>query len=274
MQHKRAFREGLVNAFCHRDYTALGRVSVQVSDEGLTISSPGSFIEGVTVDNLLTVEPRGRNPLLADILKRIGLAERTGRGVDRIFEGSIVFGRPCPDYSESTSTTVRLFIPRNRADIEFHRMIVAYKEKHTLSMTALLILSTLRTAKRQTFDDLVAACHTGQVRVKRELESLVENGMVEGIGNAKAREFILSKNFYRADKNVQGHIRQTGIDVLRHEELILQFAKESGSVSRAEVMDLLKVNGTQATYLLRKLVQGKKLMSEGERRSTRYKIVS
>lgn len=39
--------------------------------------------------NLLTVEPHGRNQALADALKRIGLAERTGRGIDRIYEGSI-----------------------------------------------------------------------------------------------------------------------------------------------------------------------------------------
>ena len=38
--------------------------------------------------------------------KRIGLAERTGRGVDRIFEGLLKYGRPAPDYSESNSAVV------------------------------------------------------------------------------------------------------------------------------------------------------------------------
>ena len=67
---KRAFREALVNAFCHRDYTMLGRVRVLLDDDGLTISNPGGFIEGVTIENLLTAEPHGRNPALADVLKR------------------------------------------------------------------------------------------------------------------------------------------------------------------------------------------------------------
>ena len=58
----------------------------------------------------MTVEPHGRNPILADILKRIGLAEKTGRGIDRIFEGQIVYGRRWPDYSESTSRYVRVFL--------------------------------------------------------------------------------------------------------------------------------------------------------------------
>lgn len=35
------------------------------------ISNPGGFVEGVTINNLLTAEPHGRNPALADVMKRI-----------------------------------------------------------------------------------------------------------------------------------------------------------------------------------------------------------
>ena len=65
---KRAIREALVNAFSHRDYSKMGRVRVTISDEGLTIANPGGFIEGVSINNLLTAEPHGRNPQLADAL--------------------------------------------------------------------------------------------------------------------------------------------------------------------------------------------------------------
>ena len=116
-------REAVVNACVHRDYTRLGRVLVRLDDDGLSISNPGGFIEGVTVDNILTAEPHGRNPVLADALKRIGLAERSGRGVDRIFEGSLMYGRALPDYSESSKTSVKLFIPRSLPDTKFIRMV-------------------------------------------------------------------------------------------------------------------------------------------------------
>ena len=66
-----------------------------ISEDGLNIANPGGFIEGVSIKNLLTAEPHGRNPQLADALKRIGLAERTGRGIDRIYEGWI------PGFAES-----------------------------------------------------------------------------------------------------------------------------------------------------------------------------
>lgn len=108
----------------------LGTVRVAIDDEGLIISNPGGFIEGVTLDNLLTVEPHGRNKNLADALKRIGLAEKTGRGIDRIFEGSILFGRPWPDYSESTKTMVKLFIQRAKPDFHFMKMLNEEQERN------------------------------------------------------------------------------------------------------------------------------------------------
>ncbi len=86
---KRAFREALVNALVHRDYSRLGAIHVKLDDDGLSISSPGGFVDGVTLQNLLIVAPQSRNPLLADVIKRIGLAERTGRGIDRIYEGQM-----------------------------------------------------------------------------------------------------------------------------------------------------------------------------------------
>ena len=119
----RAIREGIVNAFSHRNYSKMGRVRVAISDEGLTIANPGGFIEGVTIDNLLTAEPHGRNQLLADALKRVGLAEKTGRGIDRIYEGSLIYGRTPPDYSATTSATVTLFIPRCKPDLQLARLI-------------------------------------------------------------------------------------------------------------------------------------------------------
>ncbi len=88
-----AFREALVNAYSHRDYSLLGRVRVLIEREGITISNPGGFIQGVTYDKLLDAEPHGRNPVLADCLKRIGLAERSGRGIDRIYAGSLRYGK-------------------------------------------------------------------------------------------------------------------------------------------------------------------------------------
>lgn len=47
---------------------SLDSVRVLIDDEGMTISNSGGFIDGVNLKNLLTVEPHGRNPALADAI--------------------------------------------------------------------------------------------------------------------------------------------------------------------------------------------------------------
>lgn len=170
-----AFREGLVNAFCHRDYSILQMVRLAIEDEGMSISSPGGFIDGVNLNNLLTVEPHGRNPALADALKRVGLAERTGRGIDRIFEGSIIYGRPLPDYSESTERYVKLFIQRAEPDLAFARMISNEENRmgRMLPINSLLILSALQNQRRVSISELSETIHVSEARTKGKYREIV-----------------------------------------------------------------------------------------------------
>ncbi len=58
----RSFREAFVNALEHRDYTRLGAVHACWEQDGIVISNPGGFVEGVSLDNILVTEPRPRNP--------------------------------------------------------------------------------------------------------------------------------------------------------------------------------------------------------------------
>ena len=78
------------------------------------------------------------------------MAEKTGRGIDRIYEGSILYGRPWPDYSESTSSIVKLFVPRANPDMQFTKMIADEQNRRNqpLSINALMILSTIRNERR------------------------------------------------------------------------------------------------------------------------------
>ena len=271
-----AFREGLVNAFCHRDYTMLQSVRVAVEDEGLTISSPGGFVEGVNLDNLLTVEPHSRNPVLADALKRIGLAEKTGRGIDRIFEGSIVYGRPLPDYSESTGKNVKLFIQRAEPDLPFTRMISNEENRlgRSLPINSLLILSALQMLRRASLHELSDKIHVNESRTKANVEKLVEAGLVEAIGNTSARTYILSSKVYRNQDNMVGYVRQTGIELIKHEELILKLAKsQRGTVTRENVVDLLGINPAQAYRLLKRLTENGKLKLVGSGRAAHYELI-
>lgn len=269
---ERAFREGIVNALCHRDYTRLGSVVVQVSNEGLLILSPGGFIDDITQDNLLTADPHGRNPLLSDMFKRIGLAERTGRGIDRIFEGSILYGRPLPDYSESTSDSVHLFIPRMKADFNFHRLILSCRENHPelLTMSTLMILSLLRSERRLALPNLVELCHLSAVRVQRQIEILLKEGFIEAVGTGKNQEYILSEAVYKAQDQTIRNVNRSDLRALRLEELVLGAATKNEGITRSDVVGLLHINAQAAYRLLLRLTEQGKLRKEGKRRHTKY----
>lgn len=269
---KRAVREAIVNAFVHRDYTRLGRVLVQIDSDGLTISNPGGFVEGVTYKNILTVEPHGRNPLLADALKRIGLAERTGRGVDRIYEGSLRYGRECPDYSESTSANVRLFIPRGMPDKRIVTMIAEHQQKtgEPMPINSLRLLNLLKQGRRMTTEAINKELNLPEGKVRATAERLTEAGLLEAIGNGRGRTYVLSSKMYRDPAE---YVRQTDIDQLRYHELILKLAQTRGSISRKDVIDLLHINGPQAYRLLQKLVDEHELEREGNTSAARYMIL-
>ncbi|MDO4486452.1 MAG: putative DNA binding domain-containing protein [Bacillota bacterium] len=272
---KRAFRESLVNAFCHRDYSMLGRVRVQLDDEGMTISNPGGFIEGVSISNLLYAEPHGRNPVLADALKRIGLAERTGRGIDRIYEGSLLFGRLLPDYSESTERLVKLFIPKSLPDKAFVKMITEEQKKtgHSLSIHYLLVLNCLKTNHRSTVSEIAEEINSDSTRVKVAVESLVEMGLVEAKGTGRGRYYMLSSGVYKKSDNVVGYIRQTDIDKLRYEELIIKLAKNQGYVTRGSVAELLNLSPPQAYRIILKLKNKGLLELKGKGKQAKYILV-
>lgn len=271
-----AYREGLVNAFCHRDYTVIQAVRVAIEDEGLTISSPGGFIEGVNLKNLLTVEPHGRNPVLADALKRIGLAEKTGRGIDRIFEGSIVFGRPLPDYSETTSTYVKLFIQRAEPDLAFTKMISNEENRlgRSLPINSLLILSALQSQRRLTIAEIAEVTNIGEIRAKAVVEKLVETGLVDASGNNKARFYILSSKVYKEKDNIVGYVRQTGIDAVKYEAWIMELVqKQGGKITRDNVVELLNVTPSQAYRLLKKMSDKGRIKLVGNGRSAYYELI-
>ena len=222
----------------------------------MTVASPGGFIEGVSIDNLLTAEPHGRNPHLADVLKRIGLAERTGRGIDRIFEGSLMYGKPLPDYSESTSVTVSLFIPRSKPDIKLSEIILNEQKRlgHPLSLNSLIIMNALKDMPKATATQLSEQVHFSEVIIKSVLESFVSNGLVESYGNGKNRNYILSPRLYNSAAEKRGYVRLTDIDESRHLELIKKMAEKNEFVARGDVIELLHVDEDRAYKLLKKLV--------------------
>jgi ATP-dependent DNA helicase RecG len=270
-----AFREAVANALVHRDYHRLGAVHVRLDDAGLTISNPGGLVEGVTLSNLLTTEPHPRNPALADAMKRIGIVERSGRGVDKIYRGMLRFGRPEPDYSRTDSNNVVLQLATVDADEAFLQMVVEQENQQNgvpLPIDSLIALAVLREQKRLAADELALHIHRNAIQAKRTLEQLIEAGLVQAHGNTRNRSYTLSAEIYRAKGNQVAYTRQVGFSSLQHEQMILGHAKLHNRVQRSDVIELCHLSKDQAGKLLTRLKTEGKLIQHGERRGAFYTL--
>jgi ATP-dependent DNA helicase RecG len=269
---RRGFREAFVNALVHRDYARLGAVHVRSDDDGLTISNPGGFVEGVTLQNILVTEPRPRNPLLADIAKRIGLAERTGRGIDRIFAGLLRYGRPAPDYSRTSGDSVVLRMTSVETDVAFMELVIR-QEKLTgraMPLDSLIILSRLRQERRLTTADLVPSTQKSEQETRAALEKLTEAGLVDAHGMGRGRTYTLSAKVYSKAGQKADYVRQAGFDLIQQEQMVLSYIVTHGSIKRAEVAELCRLGKPQAYRLLKKLEEHGKIIQHGVKRHAFY----
>lgn len=267
---KTAFREAFVNALVHRDYNMLGCVHVQFDDFGLMISSPGGFIDGVTVDNLLTAAPKSRNSCLADAIKRIGLAERTGRGVDRIFEGLLKYGRPAPDYSESNSTVVTVRMLEAKADALFIRMLMSREDRGIdMPIDSLLVLAALRDGEL-TVQELARVLKKSESTARGIIGVLLREEMVEQRIEGKVHVYFLGKAYHQEVGAEVAYTKLVGIDPIRHREMVKAFIKQHGSTKRGDVMKLCDLTRSRAYKLLVSMCDRREIVRKGEKNQSIY----
>jgi ATP-dependent DNA helicase RecG len=248
---------------------------VRLDDHGLTVSNPGGLMEGVTLQNLLTTEPRPRNPTLADAMKRIGVVERSGRGVDKIYRGMLRFGRPEPDYSRTDSHGVVLQLATVDADEVFLQLVVEQEGRQggtVLPIDSLIALAALREQKRLGVEDLAGHIHRDPSQAKRTLERLVEAGLVQPHGNTRNRSYTLSAEMYRAKGEQVAYTRQAGFSSLQHEQMVLGHVRHHGRIRRSEVIELCHLTGDQAAKLLKRLKTEGRLVKHGEKRGAFYTL--
>lgn len=271
---EKAFREAVANAFIHRDYTRLGAVHIQWHSDKLMISSPGGFPEGVTINNILVTPPQPRNPLLADALKRVGMVERTARGVDTIFFEQLRNGRPVPTYEQSTHTAVVLVLPGGEANLGFVKFAIEEQRAgKELDLDQLMILNLLWVERRIDTTHVAGVMQKPESEARAKLQKLVEAGYIEARGERKGRSFHLSAAVYKRFGGEAAYLRQKGPDPKQQEAMILEYISKNGRIVRSEAADLCKLGAFQATRLLKKLVSDGKIVQKGAKRGVYYERI-
>lgn len=267
-----ALREAINNALVHRDYARRGPVRVCWQKSELIISNPGGFVDGVSLANLLTTEPRPRNPALADAFKRLGLVDRTGRGVDLIYAGMLRFGRPAPDYSQSMLDLVKLSISTEPADLAFVRMVLheEARQRGALPTETLLVLTALREARRMSSADIAAPLQCLPHEASKLIEPLVENGLIQAHGTGRGRQYTLSPQVYKQLGQGAEYARQAGFDELQQVELIRNLVRQQTRIKREDVIALCRLSPRQAKHRLDQMVSAGVLERHGQKRGSYY----
>jgi len=260
-----SIREALLNALIHRDYTINQSIYVRFEPQQLKITSHGGFVEGVTLDNFITHEPKPRNRQLAEICQRIGLVERIGRGIDRIFIEQLRLGRLAPDYTSTDNETVRVILPGGESNLNFVKFVI---ENNILNVHELLILSTLQDQKELNLSEVSKLVQNTQVTTKKILCNLISKNFVKVISG---KEYILSPWVYKQLKNLNEYIHLSGFDSIQQETMILQYIAENGSITRKNIEMLCHIPKVTAIRRIKKLIDEKKITIEGKGTSRKYK---
>lgn len=113
---KQALRELIANALVHQDFLVTGTsVMIEMYSDRIEISNPG--IPSIKVERFID-EYRSRNEQLADIMRRFGICEEKGSGIDKVINAAEVFQLPAPDFRVGdTRTTAVLFAHQNFAEM-------------------------------------------------------------------------------------------------------------------------------------------------------------
>lgn len=113
---KQALRELIANALVHQDFLATGAsVMIEMYSDRVEISNPG--IPPIQVERFID-EYRSRNEQLADLMRRFGICEEKGSGIDKVVDAAEVFQLPAPDFRVGeTRTTAVLFAHQNFDDM-------------------------------------------------------------------------------------------------------------------------------------------------------------
>jgi len=97
---------------------------------------------------------------------------------------------------------------------------------------------------------------------------------VEARGERKGRVYQLSAALYRRLGTPADAIRLRGFDALQQEQLVLQYIRTHGRITRREAAELCRVSGPQATYLLGRMAARGHLVRRGERKGVYYELAS
>ena len=235
-------REAILNAVSHRNYQMAGSVFIRQYQEKLIVESPGGLPHGISLDNILDRQvPRNRR--IAEILALCGLVERSGQGMNIIYETSIKEAKQLPDFTGTDDNFVSLTLSGLVLDKKMISLINKIGNERLDSLSTMDFLAINALYYEKPLDD----------NMRSRLKHLTEMGIVEHISRNK---YVLARSLYSAAGKPGIHTRRVGLDRETNKELLLKHIHDKGNEG-APFKELQQVlpghNRGQIQVLLREL---------------------
>lgn len=256
-------REALANAVAHRAYEVPGTaIRVELRPDRVVVKSPGGLIEPVTVENIRD-QQAARNVDVINVLRRFGLAEDAGRGVD-VMEDSMQLEMLNPPRFADDGASVQLTLPIHSAVSPRERAWVRrLQERGQVQPRDYLLL--VHAARGAELTNRLARELVGvdSVAARQALQRLRDAGYLERVGQRGGATYRIG----REAMPVLG----TRLALEELQERVVRLA-EGGPVTNASVRAATGVDRDQALAVLGSLVAEGRLERLGSRRVTRYVI--
>lgn len=244
-----AVREAILNAISHRDYRMGGSVFVRQYPRRLEIVSPGGLPPGITPENILW-EQAPRNRRVSESFARCGLVERSGQGMNKIYEACIKESKPKPDFSHTDDYHVWLTLHGEVQHPEFLRFLEKLGRERLESFTT---------------QDLLVVDHIFRDEpvpetFKGNLYRLADRGVIERISRGRGTRYVLSRQFYEFIGKRGIYTRKRGLDHETNKMLILKHIEDTKGKG-SPLGDLMQVLPMLSRRQIQRLVG--ELESEG-----------
>lgn len=257
--NERVVREAILNAVSHRNYQMGGSVFIRQYQNRLMVESPGGFPNGITLENILDRQlPRNRR--IAEILALCGLVERSGQGMNLIYELNIKEAKQLPDFTGTDENFVSLTLNGLVLDMKMLLLInqIGNDRMEILSTGDFLTINELY--HEQSVTESLKPC----------LKKLMDLGIVEHIGRNK---YVLARSLYTAAGKPGIHTRVVGLDRDTNKELLLKHIRKNGDKGTPfkELQQVLPGhNRGQIQVLMRELRADGRIECKGKTSAARW----
>jgi ATP-dependent DNA helicase RecG len=264
--NEEVIRESVNNAITHRDYKKASEIVIKQYTQRLDIINAGGFPSGVNIKNLLKTPSTPRNRLLADVLQKTGIVERSGQGIDKIFYNTLSEGKAEPDYSKSDLFHVHLKLSAVIEDRAFALFIDSIQkdlsEENKLSVLEILTLNKIK--NRVSKNDLDV----------EYVNKLLDKKLIEKRGKTKALFYILSKEYYEFTDRKTEYYKFSEIDDNQVISFVLPYIFKENRVKMGDFVSLFegRLTRKQVRTKIEKLVADNVLKQDGKGSLSVYEI--